>query len=145
MNKKAQEKTLGSTITILFFASFLFIAGFMGYLSILDDNSVTMSEDVNISKIEATFAESKDLSNSVQNQSSTLPSFLDSFDFLSVGYDSIKSLFGAPALFGNIISFIRENSFFRWLPNEFWGTIIGIIVAIVTLIVLGAFWRYKFA
>ena len=145
MNKKGQEKTLGSTIVLLFFASFLFIAGFMGYLSILDDNAVDMSENVNISKIQTTFDESKALSDSVQNQSSSLPSFLDSFDFLSVGYDSIKSLFDAPALFGNIISFIRENSFFQWLPDEFWGTIIGITIAIITLVVLGAFWRYKFA
>lgn len=145
MNKKAQERNAGSIITLIFFASFLFLAGFLGYISFLDDNSATIDENVDISKISATFNESKALANTVQNQSETLPSFLTTFDFLSVGYNSLKSLLGAPALFTNIVSFIQQNSFFKRLPDQFWATIIGITISVVTLVILGAFWRHKFA
>lgn len=145
MNRKAQQTNLGSIIVLVFMASFLFLAGFLGYLSFLDDNSATIAEDVDLTKIEVTFNQSKNLSNSIQGESKSLPGFLNNFDFLSVGYDSLKTLLNAPALFTNIISFIQENSFFRLLPPQFWATIVGIVISIITLIALSAFWRYRFA
>jgi hypothetical protein len=145
MNKKAQQKNIGSVVVLIFIASFLFLAGFLGYLSLLDDNSVSMDNEIDLTKIQVTFNESKNISNTIQNGSKALPGFLNNFDFLSVGYDSLKSLLDAPALFVNIVSFIKENSFFRLLPEQFWGTIVGIIVSIIVLLALSAFWRYRFA
>lgn len=143
MNKRA-EWTVNSVVSTLLIISFLFLAGFMGYLSFLNDNNAVLSGTINLNKMNQTFNKSVQLSDQIQNSSQSLPSGLSTFDFLALGYDSIKSILQAPALFLTIISFIQENSWFSWLPAQFWGLIFALITAAIVLIVLGAVWRYKF-
>ena len=147
MTKKAQIN-IGQVLVGCFLFIVLIMGGFNFYFGSLYENSVSPPSGVDEANFTASFSGFNesfgDTANETYKERNKIPIIGGTLDFISAGVDAVKSSWDSVGFMGDYVQFVRKNTVLgKFLPDSFWTMLIAVMTIILTLIGIGALWRWN--
>lgn len=133
--------TPAKIVIALLLTGFLFTMAVLAYEELLGDYDLTPPE-LNSTGLNQIRARNVQLMNNITaEKDQTSP--IAGLDTLTMGWGAVTAVFTAMTDAELYVSYIRQQTGLKILPEMFWGTIIAIIFVLIMFAIIGAVWRYN--
>ena len=146
----SKNMTVGQVFIMITLFGLLLIGGFNFYLGYIVDNDGVIPDGIDESAIKGNFSrfnsELQNTSETIDESKEDVPVIGGLLDFFASGIDSIKTAWNSIGFMRDYVDFTRENSpLGTFLPNTWWTMVIALLVILLALVGIGAFWRFNLA